>query len=335
MRNPNLVELTRGSLVESRHAGALAVARADGRIVASIGDIAAPVFPRSAIKPLQAMAFAGSGALERFDFATSELAIACGSHSGTARHVSLVAAMLARAGLTPTALGCGAHEPMDGRAARELVRAGGSVTPLHHNCSGKHAGMLVTAAHRGEAIEGYWRPDHPVQLRIWRDLEELTHCRLGADVCAIDGCSVPNWAIPLGAMAAAFARFATGEGLTSERASLCRRLMEACWAEPELVAGPGRLDTLAMTRLGGEVLIKSGAEGVYCGALPGRGIGFALKLDDGAKRAAEAVAVALIARFFACAMDLGPAPQLKNWRGQEVGQLRLSAALSSLMADLG
>ena len=153
--------------------------------------------------------------------------------------------------------------------------------------------MLATAVHMGEPTDGYWRPDHPVQVRIARVLEELTGCRLGPEVRGIDGCSVPNWAMPLSGLAQAFARLATGEGMDAARA---RRLAgaspQACWAHPDLVAGPGRLDTLVMQRLPGQVLMKSGAEGVYCGAFPERGLGFALKIDDGAKRAAEAVAVA-------------------------------------------
>jgi L-asparaginase II len=334
MANPVLIELTRGLRVESVHAGSLAVARADGSIVAAIGDIAVPIFPRSSVKPLQALAFAASGAVERFNFGVPEMAIACGSHSGTRRHVAVVAAMLTRAGLAPTTLGCGVHEPMDAEAARELIRSGAGSTLLHHNCSGKHAAMLATAVHRGEPVEEYWRVQHAVQVRIHRHLEELTHSRLGADVCAIDGCSVPNWAIPLADLAAAYARFATGEGLAVAERRACLRLMHACWAEPELVAGPGRLDTRVMAATPGEVLMKSGAEGVYCGALPARGVGFAVKLDDGAKRAAEAVVVALIARLYPKVGELAPEPRLTNWRGLQVGHVRRSAALVAALAPL-
>jgi L-asparaginase II len=216
---------------------------------------------------------------------------------------------------------------MDAATARAMIASGSAPTALQHNCSGKHAGMLATAAHRTEPTAGYWRPDHPVQERIAHVLEDLTGFRLGPDVRGIDGCSVPNWAIPLSGLARAFARFATGEALDAERATACRRIAEACWAHPNLVAGPGRLDTLVMTLLPGKVQLKSGAEGVYCGALPDHGLGFALKIDDGAKRAAEAVAVALIARFYPEAHDLGPALRLTNWQGLEVGQLRATPAL--------
>ena len=181
MRNPVLIELTRGALVESVHAGAIAVVRADGEVVAAVGDIARPIFPRSAIKPLQALPFLESGAADRFGFGAPEIALACGSHAGARPHVAGVTAMLAGAGLSTTALACGTHEPMDAAAARELLRSGASPSPAHHNCSGKHAAMLATARHLAEPTEGYWRPDHPVQQRIRRALEDMTGCALGAD----------------------------------------------------------------------------------------------------------------------------------------------------------
>src|SRR5262245_21039692 len=196
MPNPSLIELTRGGLVESTHAGTVAMVRATGEVVASLGDIAAPVFPRSAIKPLQALPLLESGAADRFGFDAPEIAIASASHSGSATHVAVVRAMLARIGLDETALGCGVHEPMDA-APPDLVRACDRASALHHNCSGKHAGMLATAVHLGEPTEGYWRPDHPVQVRIRQVLEEMTGTRIDASACGIDGCSVPNWAIPL------------------------------------------------------------------------------------------------------------------------------------------
>ena len=256
MTNPALIELTRGNLVESVHAGAIAVVRANGEVVASVGEIAVPIFPRSAIKPLQALPLLETGAADHFGFGAPEIAIASGSHSGSPTHVAVVRSMLAAAGLDETALGCGVHEPMDGAAARDIIRAGGSPSSLHHNCSGKHAGMLATAVHLGEPTEGYWRPDHPVQVRIRRVLEEMTGVPLAASACGIDGCSVPNWAIPLAGLARAFVRLATGEGLAPERARLCTAIAEGCWARPDLVAGAGRLDTLTMQRLPRKVLTK-------------------------------------------------------------------------------
>jgi L-asparaginase II len=332
MRNPILIELTRGALVESAHAGVVAVARADGGLLAGVGDTAAPVFPRSAIKPLQALPFLETGAVQRFGLGPAEIAVACASHSGTPRHVAVVEGLLAKAGLTPAALGCGVHEPFDAATARDMIRRAERPTSLNHNCSGKHAAMLATAAHLGEPTDGYWRPDHPVQVRIRRVLEEMTGCTLSPDVCGIDGCSVPNWAIPPAALAGAFARFVSGKGLTAQRAGNCVRIFEACSSHPELVAGPGRFDTLAMQRLPGRVVVKTGAEGVYCGALREAGLGFALKIDDGAKRASEAVAAHIIARFHPEAREAAPDTVLRNWRGLDVGRVRATPDLEAMLA---
>ena len=194
--------------------------------------------------------------------------------------------------------------------------------------------MLATARHLGEPTEGYWRPDHPVQQRIRRALEDMTSCALGADALGIDGCSVPNWAIPAAGLARAFARLATGEGLSPVRAEACRRIREACWAHPELMAGRGLLVTEVLQRLGGQVLVKGGAEGVYCGAFVERGLGFALKIDDGAKRAAEAAVVQVIARLQPSARQLGPDPGIANWRGLRVGEVRAADALDAMLARL-
>jgi L-asparaginase II len=333
MPNPIVIELTRGRLIESAHAGAMAVARADGRPLAAIGDVRRPIFPRSTLKPLQALAFVESGAADRFGFAAPEIAVACASHSGTQRHVALVSSMLERAGLTSSALACGAHVPMDAEAARELIVAGAAPSPLHHNCSGKHAAMLATAAHFGEPAEGYWRPDHPVQKRIARIVAEMTDYHLSEEVRGIDGCSVPNWAIPLQNLAAAFARLATGSGMEAARAEHCRRIAAACWAHPVLAAGPMRLEARLLESLRHKVLLKSGAEGVYCGAFPDFGLGFALKIDDGAPRAAEAVVSHLVASVFPQAAG-EPAAELRNWRGLRVGEIRPSAELRTVLDEL-
>jgi L-asparaginase II len=334
MQNPVLIELTRGRLVESTHGGAVAVVRADGEPVACFGDTARPVFPRSAIKPLQAIPFLETGAVDRFGFGEAEIAIACASHTGTHRHTELVATMLQRAGLSPDALGCGTHEPTHSATLRVLIRSGAHPTALYHNCSGKHAAMLATAAHLGEPTDAYWRPDHPVQQRIRRTLEDMTGATLGAEVCGIDGCSVPNWAVPLAALALAFARLGGGAETAARHAAATRRIAAACWAHPDLVAGPGALVTDVLQRLRGRVLVKSGAEGVYCGTLAALDLGFAFKIDDGAKRAAEAVLVHLLSRYYPDVGDLGPGATLTNWRGLEVGEMRPSQELSAMLARL-
>jgi L-asparaginase II len=333
MSNPVLVEVWRGPLVESRHRGAVAIADADGASVLALGDVTAAVFPRSAVKALQALALVESGAADRHGLSDEELALACSSHSGEAAHVDGVLRMLAKSGLDASALACGAHWPINQAAAFALAKTG-APTALHNNCSGKHAGFLCLACAMGIDHADYWRPDHPVQQKVRGVLEDLTGARLGPQCRAVDGCSVPTWAIPLQNLAHAFAKFGTGRGVLPERAAAAARLRAACAEHPWHVAGTGRFCTEIMKLLGARAFVKTGAEGVYCGALPGQGLGIAVKCDDGAGRAAEAIMATIIARF----LPLGAAdhatlsrfmrPTLHNWNGIEVGALRVTDTLT-------
>jgi L-asparaginase II len=332
MVNPILIELTRGGRVESWHRGAIAVAGPQGTASVAIGDVTQPVFPRSAIKAIQCLQLIETGAADRFGFGAAEISLACASHSGTERHVAVATHMLAAAGLDPSALGCGAHEPSSVRAARALIEAHANPSALHNNCSGKHAGMLATATHMGEPIAGYLNPDHPVQVRAVHALSELSGETIGADRVGVDGCSAPNWAVSLSGLARAFARLVTGEGLSSLRRGAAQRILEACWREPELMAGPGRLDTMIMTRWPGLVFLKTGAEGVYCGAIPARGVGFALKIDDGAKRASELAIQVLIANLVPEASALPTSEILPNWNNLPAATIRCSATYLDMLA---
>jgi L-asparaginase II len=333
MSNPVLVEVMRGGLVESRHRGAIAVADADGAIVLGVGDVAIQVLPRSAVKALQALPLVESGAAERYGLSEEELALACASHSGEPAHVEGVTRMLAKTGLDPAALACGAHWPLSQAAAYALARTG-TPSALHNNCSGKHAGFLVVARALGVDHAGYWHPDHAVQRGVHSVLQDLTGALLPKDRRAIDGCSVPTWAAPLRSLAHAFAKFATGRGLSSERARAAARLRAACTHQPWYVAGTGRFGTEIVRLLGERIFFKSGAEGVACGALPTLGLGFAIKCDDGAGRATEALTAALIARLLpltdADQRALAPfaQPTLRNWNGIEVGALRVTETLA-------
>ncbi len=329
MSNPVLVEVTRGSLVESNHRGAVAVADADGKLVLTIGDVTKPVFPRSAIKAFQALPLVEQGVADRYGFGDEELALACASHSGEPAHVASVERMLAAAGLDLSALRCGAHWPMSQPAAHALAKTG-TASALHNNCSGKHAGFLCLACAKGLDHADYWRPEHPVQREVRAVIEDFTGAVLSQDRCAIDGCSVPTWAIPLDNLAFGFAKFATGQGLAPARAATAARLRHACAQKPWHVAGTGRFCTEVMAIFGARVFAKTGAEGVYCGALPDQGLGVAIKCDDGAGRAAQAIMAAVIARFLptdnAERARLAPLmqPVLRNWNGFEVGTVRVT-----------
>src|SRR5271163_1734727 len=332
MSNPVLAEVLRGPLVESVHRGAVAVADADGAAVLAVGDVAKPVLPRSAIKALQAVALLEAGAADRYALTGEELALACASHGGEPAHIAGVERMLAKVGLEASALRCGAHWPISQPAAAALARTG-APSALHNNCSGKHAGFLCLACAEGVDPADYVRPQHPVQRAVRAVLEDFTGAVLGEDVCAIDGCSVPTWAVPLEKLAHGFAKFGTGHGVTRDRAAACARLSAACAEKPWFVAGTGRFCTAIMELFGARVFVKTGAEGVYCGALPELGLGIAIKCDDGAGRAAEAVMAGLIARFLpledAERAVLGGYVRrvMRNWNGFEVGALRLTWAI--------
>ena len=334
MPNPILVEVTRGNLVESRHSGAVAVVDADGATVLTLGDVETPIFPRSAIKALQALVLVESGGADRYGFGDEELALACASHGGEPGHVAGVERMLRAAGLDTSALACGTHWPLHQPSAQALARAGGMASALHNNCSGKHAGFVCAACAMGAGSAGYVDPAHPLQREIKAALETMSGAPIPDERRAVDGCSVPTWAMPLSGLARAFARFATGRGLERRRAAAAQRLRAACAAKPWFVAGTGRFDTSLMEHFGARVFVKGGAEGVHCGALPGLGYGIAVKCDDGHGRAAEVMMAAVIARllpreegdrdFLARFVQ----PTLRNWKGTAVGAIRSTRPLT-------
>jgi L-asparaginase II len=338
MPNPILVEARRGALVESSHRGAVAVVDAAGATPFAVGDIERPIYPRSAIKAVQALVLVESGAPERFGFRDEELAIACASHGGEQDHVATVTRMLARAGLAADALECGAHWPLHQPSAQALARSGATASALHNNCSGKHAGFLCAACALDAPHRLYTSADHPVQREVKARLEHLAQIRIDDDRRAIDGCSVPTWALPLSALARAFARFGTGHGLDVATAQAASRLRAACAAKPWHVAGTGRFCTEVMQRFGTRVFVKTGAEGVFCGALPELGLGIAIKCDDGAARAAEVVMATALARFLPlddtehAFLDGFVRPPARNWNGVVVGALTPTEILTGTPA---
>jgi L-asparaginase II len=331
--DPVLAEVWRGDRIESRHHGSVSVVDADGREVLALGDVSAPVFPRSAVKALQALPLIESGAAERFALDDREIALACASHSGEPVHVETARGMLKKCGRDVEALECGAHWPIGAEATRALAAKGEEPSALHNNCSGKHAGFICLSCAAGANPAGYARPHHFVQREVKAALEEMTRTRLEAKA-ATDGCSIPTYATPLRALAFGFARFATGAGLPPLKAAAARRIRAAIAANPLHVAGAGRFDTEIMQALGARAFVKTGAEGVYCAAFPELGFGAAIKCADGATRAAETAMGAIIARFLLLdgneRTTLAPrfAPTLRNWSGVEVGRIKAGEALA-------
>ena len=326
--DPILVEVTRGDMVESRHAAAYAVCDTEGRVVLSAGDYERPVYARSAIKPLQAIPLVESGAAEAYGLSDAEVALACASHGGEPRHVEAVAAWLERLGLGEGDLECAAHLPSYAPAMIELLQASEEPNQLHNNCSGKHTGFLTLAKHLGHPTKGYIRYEHPVQQRILGVLEVMTGLDLSAAPRGIDGCGIPTIGIPLGNMALAMARFAAPADQPESRQAAVARIHRAIAAEPFMVAGSGRFCTRVIEASGGRALVKTGAEGVYCGAVPSMGLGIALKVDDGAGRAAENLMARLLHRLEviddATAASIGGFLEspVENRAGLEVGYTR-------------
>ena len=326
--NPILVEQTRGDTVENRHRGAFVIADSEGNVISAGGDISRPVFPRSAIKSMQALAMVTSGAIDRFALSDEQLALACASHHGEEVHVTKVSGFLGHLGLSGQNLECGAHPPSNGKAREALRVAGLQPTALHNNCSGKHSGMLSVAKALGVDTAGYVEREHPVQVAVRAAIETVVGAPLSVDLCGRDGCSIPTWAAPLSGFATGFAKMATGRGLPPELGTAARRIFDAATANPLLVAGTGHFDTLIMEAFGGRVMQKGGAEGVQCGAIRDKGWGYALKCDDGNMQASVVMVANLLLRYASPddeqAAVLGQfARQLvKNVRGIEVGEMR-------------
>lgn len=337
--NPVLVEVLRGSTVESHHTGALAIVDACGAVHTALGDIDRPVFPRSAVKLLQALPLVASGAADAFALSDAELALACASHSGEPAHVATAAGMLRKLGLDETALACGTQWPSRDPVLRGMLARGEVAGPLHNNCSGKHAGLVCLAClmARQSGVEpaafarGYEAAQHPVMREVTAALSAATGQDAEHAPRGIDGCSIPTFALPLRALALAFARCGTGQGLSDGHARAARRLRQAVAAQPFMVGGTDRFDTLVMQAFGARLFCKVGAEGVYCAALPELGLGVALKVDDGAVRAAEA-AMAAVAQALLNSDDAllrrHSHAVLRNWRGTEVGALRPAFSIS-------
>ncbi len=327
--SPRLLLVRRGREEESFHCGRVVVATTTGETVLAIGDTDAPVFPRSAIKPMQAIPLVASGAAETFGLTDAEIALACGSHVGSPLHVATAQSILKKIDLSCDALGCGVHWPLDSGQTRALAARGEEPTVLHNNCSGKHSGFLAVGAVRGLDIAGYTKASHPIMREVTNAIFLLTGATLDEAQACVDGCAIPAFSMPLVSVATGFARLGTGEGLSPVFASSVARIRSAIVKNPVMLSGEGRFDTCVTAECRGEVFVKSGAEGVIAASIPGLGYGLVVKIDDGAHRAATAVMAELLSHVLqkhslvstkAREMLKGYACfQLKNWNGTNVG----------------
>ncbi|HZY45364.1 MAG TPA: asparaginase [Anaerolineae bacterium] len=336
-----LVEVIRGGRLESEHRGAIAVVNAAGKLIARVGDVNLTTYLRSSAKPYQLLPLVESGAADRFGFTDQELAIMAGSHSGEARHVEVVQSILNKIGLKEEALQCGAHVPYSSESANTLSSRGKAPTPIYNNCSGKHSGMLAAAIDRGLSTHDYLDPNHPIQITIREAIADVSGVPIDQVGVCIDGCSAPNFALPLKAAALAFAKLAeslppfTGgdQAGGSPRRMALARIAHAMSTYPEMVAGEKRLDTDLMRAVNGRVVSKGGAEGFHgLGIFSTDGkpaVGLAMKIGDGdGKRGGHpAVIEALRQLDVLSEKELEALKEYRGWkltnhRGTEVGDVR-------------
>jgi L-asparaginase II len=342
-----LLEATRGDLVESVHYGSIAVVDSHGELIASLGDPHTVAFLRSSAKPFQALPFVERGGVEHFGFTARELAIACASHEGSDLHVETVRAMQGKVGVEESHLQCGSHLPGDVPAFKSLILRGGLPTPIRNNCSGKHTAMLAHAKMRGLPLEDYLDINHPIQQDILASFADM--CLIPSEdvVPGIDGCSAPNFAVPLYNAALGMARLCDPHALSGQRAEACRKITSAMTSHPEMVSADGEFDCELMRAGEGNIVCKRGAEGYQIiGLLPGvlgkdsPGVGIAFKVSDGdasrrdmnlesSVRVRPAVTLEILRQLGALSPKLqqalgrfGPVLPILNHRGTLTGQSR-------------
>lgn len=341
-----VLALTRAATLESVHYGAIAVVDAHGKLLAWYGDPHVITFMRSSAKPFQALPFVEQGGQEAFDLSLEQIAIMCASHSGTDEHVSMICSIQEKVGLAESDLLCGVHEPGDALTAQRLREQKEQPTPNRHNCSGKHTGLLSFArlmARRGAQIPenlAYIDPAHPVQQIILRTFADMCHLPVEQISLGTDGCSAPNFAIPLYHAAWAFARLSDPEAggvQPASRAAACHTITAAMMAHPVMIGGPGRFDTCLMQAAHGRLVAKGGAEGYQgIGLVPGAlgpaspALGVAFKIADGDDRriARAAVALEVLRQLGALTKadlqelsSFGPVLPRQNWRKLSIGEV--------------
>jgi len=335
MANPILAINFRGRRIENIHRGAFCVVNCHGDIEYSSGDIGKAVFPRSSIKAMQALALFKSGAVEKFSLDDSDIAIACSSHGGDKQHVEAVQVILDKIGCLVDDLECGEQVPTDRAARNEFFALKKPSSAIFNNCSGKHAGMLAVAKVLGVEAKGYSKASHAVQKLVKTCIEEVIGQKLSDKKCGIDGCSIPTYAAPLTAFALGFARMASGVDLSVETELESKVIFDAVVNNPYLIRGENTLDSDLMAAFAGRLMLKIGADGVFCGALLDKKIGFALKIDDGDIKAAE-VAIANIILAIAEPSEKEKqvllryvSPELRNWSKIKTGELVASDELKA------
>jgi L-asparaginase II len=331
---PLSVNIFRGKTQESRHLVDAVVVDSHGKVIESFGDCEQLVFPRSAIKMIQALPLLESGAAEKLKLSEKEIALACASHKGEPQHTEVVQVWLARLGLGEKDLECGSHWPSDEATKFAMICEGKKPCAFHNNCSGKHAGFLSTAVYLGEPTANYIQYDHPVQKNLRRVLSEISQYNYDHASWGVDGCGIPTYAVPLKVIAKAMAALLPEASADSLRKAAAKKILSAVSSEPSMISGTQGLCSRIVRISDGRAIAKTGAEGVYTALIPEKGIALALKVRDGASRASELAALYLIEKLGGLTsteaenLRASTAAVIKNWVGLKVGHSVVSETQS-------
>lgn len=327
-RVPLSVEVLRGTVVESQHQVLAVVVDERGAPIRYWGNVDYLTYPRSAIKMLQALPVVESGVAEAFGFEARHLCLVCSSHCGEKNHILGVAEMMKKAGIREEQLVCGGHYPTHEASAHDLIRRGVLPTPIVNNCSGKHSGIIATCLHLKENPEGYEKYAHPAQVRLRKVLSEVTRFDHNKAHYGIDGCGILTYAMPLRNMAIGMMALIDPK-VSEARRMAAKRIIDAVRHEAFYLAGSDSFTSEVIQKTQGRAIVKGGAEGVFCGVLPEKGLAFAVKAEDGGARASQAATAFLLHKLGAfnsenlTNLKSHLEPKIKNWKGTEVGSIRV------------
>lgn len=323
-----LVEIIRSELVESVHEGNIAVAASNGNIIYELGDTGRETYFHSSAKPIQGIAMLETGIVEKFGLDLKEIALLISSHSGEKEHIEVLKSLMEKIGVGDEVLECGIADPVNKDVLKELFSAGLSVTKLHCNCSGKHLGFIAASMVMGYPLEGYHKPDHPIQNSVSKIVAEFSGAKPGQITKGVDGCSVPVYATPLKNMAISYANLCNPAFMGGKYSKSQNYITSAMTMYPEMIAGKGRIDTELMKRCGSRVIGKIGAEGVYCAGILGKGIGAAIKIEDGSSRAVGPAIMELLLQLKVITDDEAESlkdfwnPPILNNKGEITGEIK-------------
>jgi L-asparaginase II len=328
-KQPLMVEVLRGPVVESHHQVMGVIVNEVGYTVHSWGNTGYMTMPRSAIKMLQALPLIESGASDKFALDDKFITLACGSHRGEKEHLTALAQFMEKTGVKEDMLACGPHWPLNEAAKEDLIRKNAKPTALCNNCAGKHIAMIATCLHAGENPAGYEKYEHNAQKRIRRVLTETMRVDHSKVPHGIDGCGIPTFSVPLSSMAVGMSSLINPKE-TQSRKFAASKILSAVRHNPFFLAGSDDFSTAVIEKTQGRAIIKGGAEGVYCGVIPEKGMAFAVKAADGASRAASVAAAHILLRYGGLtevefkALQKFTTPVISTWRGDIVGQVRVA-----------